>query len=207
MSIKYDSNKQKLSLVSLELLTSIAKVREFGAKKYCKDNWKSGFKYRRSCDASLRHIFQFLSGETFDSESGLNHLLHAICNLEHLLNDLKNYPENDDRLYNEIKFEDFKDLNPIQNFVPEYKKDFEGIFEEDSDVDLSYISLSLVEEIAKVRYYNYGSEKKLTVSIYCSNAIHKIYKFLYGKTYHESGIYMISHAICDLEDAFLNIRV
>lgn len=95
--IKHDSGKAPLSMVSLELLEEIAYVREFGAKKYSRDNWKKGFKVTRSCDAALRHIFQFLSGETYDKESGRLHLAHAVCSLEHAIYDMKHRPENDDR--------------------------------------------------------------------------------------------------------------
>lgn len=62
-----------------------------------RSNWKKGFKVTRSCAAALRHIFQFLSGETNDSESGLSHLGHAVCCLEHALYDMKHHPANDDR--------------------------------------------------------------------------------------------------------------
>jgi hypothetical protein len=69
----------------------------FGARKYSRDNWKNGFKVTRSCAAALRHIFQFLSGETLDPESGLSHLGHAVASLEHAIYDMNHRPENDDR--------------------------------------------------------------------------------------------------------------
>ena len=96
--VKYDQGKPQLSLVSFEFVSAVAEVRAFGAKKYSKNQWKKGFKITRSLDAALRHIFQFASGETNDSESGLCHLAHAACCLEHALYDLKHHPENDDRL-------------------------------------------------------------------------------------------------------------
>ena len=94
---KHDAGKPDLSMISLELVTEVAKVRMFGAKKYKRAGWKDGFKVTRSCAAALRHIFLFLSGETNDAESGLSHIAHAVCNLEHLLYDLTHHPENDDR--------------------------------------------------------------------------------------------------------------
>jgi hypothetical protein len=95
--VKHDSNKPDLSMVSLELVEEVAYVRMFGEKKYARDNWKKGFKVTRSCAAALRHIFQFLAGQTKDSESGRSHLAHAVCALEHAIYDMKHHPENDDR--------------------------------------------------------------------------------------------------------------
>lgn len=97
VAVKYDSDKPDLSMISWELVSEVAKVRMFGAKKYARDNWKKGFKVTRSCAAALRHIFLFLSGETNDSESGLSHLAHAICCLEHAMYDMIHHPQNDDR--------------------------------------------------------------------------------------------------------------
>lgn len=95
--IKHDSGKPDLSHISQELVIQVARVREFGQKKYARDNWRQGFKYNRSIAAALRHLFAFKEGENLDPESGLSHIAHAVCCLEHLLNDLKNHPENDDR--------------------------------------------------------------------------------------------------------------
>jgi hypothetical protein len=96
-AVKHDQGKPDFSLISYELMEAVARVREFGAKKYSKNNWKLGFKVTRSCAAALRHIFLFLSGQTIDDESGLSHLAHAVCCLEHALYDMKHNPENDDR--------------------------------------------------------------------------------------------------------------
>lgn len=95
--LKYDDGKPDFSMVSLDLMEEVAKVRMFGAKKYERDNWKKGFKVTRSCAAALRHIFAFLSGETVDPESGLSHLAHGVCCLEHAMYDMRHHPENDDR--------------------------------------------------------------------------------------------------------------
>lgn len=96
--IKHDQGKPDLSLISSELMTHLARVREFGATKYERDNWKRGFKYNRSIAAALRHIMAFKDGEDLDPESGLCHVAHAIACLEHLLYDFVHRPTtNDDR--------------------------------------------------------------------------------------------------------------
>lgn len=100
-AVKFDQGKPDLSMISYELVSEVAKVRMFGSQKYDRDNWKKGFKVTRSVAAALRHIFLFLSGETNDSESGLSHLAHAVCCLEHAIYDMKHHPENDDRYKHE----------------------------------------------------------------------------------------------------------
>lgn len=95
--VKHDNGKPDLSMISLELVEEVAKVRMFGAKKYARDNWKKGFNVTRSLAAALRHIFAFLSGETNDPESGLPHLAHAVCSIEHAIYTMKHKPELDDR--------------------------------------------------------------------------------------------------------------
>jgi Domain of unknown function (DUF5664) len=96
VAAKFDQGKPDLSYISLELVEEVARVREFGAKKYSKNNWKRGFKVSRSLAAALRHIFTFLSGEINDPESGLSHLGHAACCLEHAIYDMRRHPENYD---------------------------------------------------------------------------------------------------------------
>lgn len=97
VAVKYDANKPDFTYLSYEFMEEMVKVREFGAKKYTRNNWKKGFKVTRSLAAALRHIYSFLRGETNDPESGLSHLAHAACCLEHAIYDMKVHPENDDR--------------------------------------------------------------------------------------------------------------
>lgn len=100
IAIKHDQDKPDFTYITPELLELVSRVRAFGAKKYARDNWRNGFKYTRSIAACLRHIYKFLSGEDNDPESGLSHIGHAICCLEHLLHDNLYRPENDDRYKN-----------------------------------------------------------------------------------------------------------
>lgn len=99
--LKYDSGKPDYTYLSKELLDGVAAVRAFGSQKYSRDNWRKGFVFSRSLAAALRHIFAFLSGEDNDKESGLCHLYHAVCCLEHCIYDYLHHPENDDR-YKEV---------------------------------------------------------------------------------------------------------
>lgn len=82
---KCDQEKTPVDLLPPEGLLEIAKVLEFGAKKYDAHNWRKGMKWSRLLGASLRHIYAFVTGEDKDSESGLSHLAHAGCCILFLL--------------------------------------------------------------------------------------------------------------------------
>jgi len=84
--LKADKGKARLSLVPMRILWAIARVREFGVKKYGQtDSWcrVSPERYR---DALLRHIAAYIDDPAgTDDESGLPHLWHAACNIAFLI--------------------------------------------------------------------------------------------------------------------------
>ena len=82
---KFDSGKPKLSLVPCEIIRAIAKVREFGVKKYKDpDNWKQ-VEAERYRDAMYRHLLLYIEDPSgIDEESGLPHLWHLACNVAFL---------------------------------------------------------------------------------------------------------------------------
>ncbi len=94
---KFDQGKAPISMVPFGPLSDIAKVLEFGAKKYGRDNWKKGGDVNRFIDAALRHIFAFNEGEDLDPESQLPHLAHAGCNILFAMELIKMYPDRDYR--------------------------------------------------------------------------------------------------------------
>jgi hypothetical protein len=96
-ALKLDEAKPNLALLPPEALLEIAKVLDFGAKKYSADNWRGGFKYRRVTSAMLRHLFAWLSGEDKDPESGLSHMAHVGCNVLFLLTFIVTKTGTDDR--------------------------------------------------------------------------------------------------------------
>ena len=85
ISAKHDSGKPKLSLVPCEIIRAIAKVREFGVKKYKDpDNWKQ-VEAERYRDAMYRHLLLYIEDPYgIDEESGLPHLHHLACNVAFL---------------------------------------------------------------------------------------------------------------------------
>lgn len=84
---KADKGKLRLTLVPLQIIREIAKVRMFGVAKYPKtgvDGWKS-IEIERIRDAAFRHFIAYLEDPAgLDEESGLPHLSHLACNISFL---------------------------------------------------------------------------------------------------------------------------
>ena len=96
-AIKADSEKIRLELLPVRPLLDIGKVLTFGAKKYSERNWEKGLAWHRAYGATLRHLFAWWNGETYDPETGLNHLAHALCEIMFLLEFSYTHVEMDDR--------------------------------------------------------------------------------------------------------------
>lgn len=84
-ALKYDKDKVPLELLAPTALTEIAKVLQFGAKKYSAHNWRKGMNWSRLLGAALRHLFAYIRGEDKDPETGLSHLAHLGCCVMFLL--------------------------------------------------------------------------------------------------------------------------
>ena len=83
--IKADLGKPRLSLVPVEIIRCIAKVREFGNRKYSDpESWRQ-VEVERYRDALFRHLLSYIeSPQGKDEESGLPHLWHLACNVAFL---------------------------------------------------------------------------------------------------------------------------
>jgi len=79
--IKFDKEKLRYDLIPIKSLEEIAKVFGYGFKKYGAHNWEKGINFSRLYSATLRHLFAYWNGEDNDTDSGINHLSHAIVNL------------------------------------------------------------------------------------------------------------------------------
>lgn len=97
-AMRFNSGKPQYSLIDLQSLEQCARVLEFGAKKYARNNWKKGLPLTQILDSMLRHIAALSNGEFTDPESGLSHIGHIQCNALFLggannVNDIEEKPE------------------------------------------------------------------------------------------------------------------
>lgn len=78
---KFDNGKLLWHLLDMTLLEDTVKVLMHGAVKYKADNWKkvknAEERYQNALD---RHWVAWKAGEVKDSDSGLPHLAHIMCN-------------------------------------------------------------------------------------------------------------------------------
>ena len=79
--VKADAGKPRVSLVPMQIVSDIARIREYGCDKYHDpENWKK-VERERYIDALGRHALAFLNNPMgVDEESGLPHLWHLECN-------------------------------------------------------------------------------------------------------------------------------
>lgn len=100
---KLDGDKNRLDLLSPYAIEQVGLVLTFGSKKYEARNWEKGIAYTRIIGAILRHTFAYLKGETYDKETGLSHMAHAMTEAMFLLHFEKHMPSMDDRPNKENK--------------------------------------------------------------------------------------------------------
>lgn len=92
-SLRYNTGKPDYSLIPIAAMQEAAKVLEYGASKYERDNWRRPTHWSVSFACLQRHLAAWQAGEDNDPESGRNHLGHAMCNILQMLDMLENYPE------------------------------------------------------------------------------------------------------------------
>lgn len=77
---KHDTGKVQWQFLPWGEVEDVARVTDFGAKKYAPDNWKHVPNAKdRYFSAAMRHLVAWKSGEKSDKETGLSHLAHAVC--------------------------------------------------------------------------------------------------------------------------------
>lgn len=84
--IKADNGKPMISLVPMDILTAVARIREYGLAKYGeKESWKE-VEPERYRDAMMRHVIAYITDpNSVDAESGLPSLWHIACNVAFLI--------------------------------------------------------------------------------------------------------------------------
>jgi Domain of unknown function (DUF5664) len=78
--IRENGGKPPVNLIMSKALLEVAKVAEFGAKKYSPHNYRKGMKWSFFIDAMCRHTIKYCVGERIDEESKLSHLAHIAWN-------------------------------------------------------------------------------------------------------------------------------
>lgn len=99
---KHDNGKAGMDLVPYDAIVEVAKVLDFGAKKYSPGNWAKGIEFSRLIAAAERHLGELKEGRDIDPESGLNHSAHIACNILFLIWMQKHRPDLDNRWIKEV---------------------------------------------------------------------------------------------------------
>ncbi|CCV12908.1 dATP/dGTP diphosphohydrolase domain-containing protein [Mesorhizobium sp. STM 4661] len=79
------------------MIEDVARVLDFGQKKYSAHNWRKGGSWCAVLDCAMRHMNKIARGETHDDESGLHHYAHVGCNIAFLLEFIEQKVGDNDR--------------------------------------------------------------------------------------------------------------
>jgi len=107
---RFNEGKPRWSLVDFKSLEGMVRVLEFGADKYGDFNWQKGLKTTEICESLMRHLFAYLRGEDLDSESGLRHIDHIMCNSMFLSYMDSNRPDFDTRQDRDNGYKDITEV-------------------------------------------------------------------------------------------------
>lgn len=80
-TLKFDEGKPCMSDLPQLSLMSVAKVFNYGSRKYSKFNYSLGTDWLRYYDATQRHLNSWMISDDIDNESNENHIDHAIASL------------------------------------------------------------------------------------------------------------------------------
>ena len=78
--LRYNEGKRKWSLVHFQSLELMIEVLEYGATKYAPKNWQKGLDKAEILESLQRHVCKLFDGEEIDTESGIHHIGHIMCN-------------------------------------------------------------------------------------------------------------------------------
>lgn len=92
-----NEGKLPMHLIPTSTYIAMAEVLQIGAMKYSERNWERSMRWSICYSSCLRHLFKWWKGEDLDTETQLNHLKHALCNIAFLIEYLETAPNQDDR--------------------------------------------------------------------------------------------------------------
>jgi len=85
-------------ILAMPLITEMAKVMDYGAKKYGSHwNYRKGMSWMALLGSCSRHLTAFIRGENNDQESGFSHLAHLACDAAMCFEYIRSHPSLDDR--------------------------------------------------------------------------------------------------------------
>lgn len=93
-------NASGFYFMSYRVLNYLGDIYLYGCKKYDENNWRKGMEWGKIFAAFCRHSGQWFNGESYDKESGMHHLGHALWQLLGLGWFQKYKPDFDDRWKN-----------------------------------------------------------------------------------------------------------
>lgn len=76
---KADAGKDRWDLLPMNQIQKVVKVLTDGAEKYGDNGWRQ-VEPERFFAAMMRHIYAWRYEQRKDEESGMNHMIHVICN-------------------------------------------------------------------------------------------------------------------------------
>jgi len=79
-AMRFNTGKPQWSLVHFKSLEPMIRVLEFGALKYAPKNWQKPMPLDQILESMQRHLASIFDGEEVDSESGISHMGHIMCN-------------------------------------------------------------------------------------------------------------------------------
>lgn len=94
---RFNEGKRRWALLSWSAMGELVKVLEFGATKYAPFNWAKGLSWTETSESLMRHLTAWLQGEDRDSETGLSHMAHVMCNAMFLMHFILTGTGTDDR--------------------------------------------------------------------------------------------------------------
>lgn len=75
----FDEGKAGIHYVlAMPGIDQVARVGDFGAKKYGQWNYRNGMPWMKLLGSCARHLTAFIAGQNNDPESGISHLAHLI---------------------------------------------------------------------------------------------------------------------------------
>ena len=74
-----DNGKPPIHLIPPDVILRLARVYQYGARKYAPRNWEKGMDWSRVYRAAIAHLFDWWMRTGPDPETGKSHLWHAGC--------------------------------------------------------------------------------------------------------------------------------